>query len=120
MRINIRVNGIDRAVRIGDLISSNVARAIEQEVDAGSKEMRTRERSLAPKKTGKLRRSIVIRRGRYGISKMVRAKAPHAPLQEFGTRRGVVAKHFAERAKNELTPVIESRLRAAIAREVER
>ena len=49
---------------------------------------------------------------------MVRAKAPHAPLQEYGTRRGVRGKHFAERAKNELLPGIKDRIRAAIRREV--
>ena len=49
---------------------------------------------------------------------MVRAKAPHAPLQEYGTQRGVKAKRFAERARRELVPGIQAKIRAAVKREV--
>lgn len=118
MKVKISVNGIDRAISFGDLIVSNVAQAIEREVDRGAKEVRDMERSLAPKKTGGLVRGIGIRRGKYGISKMVRAKAPHSHLQEYGTKRGVTAKKFSERTRQAKASVIEARIRAAIAREV--
>ena len=120
MDVRIRVNGIDQCIQFGDLVSTNVLRAIEKEVDEGAKAIRQRERSLAPRKTGALQNSIVARKGRYGISKMVRAKAPHAPLQEYGTRRGVKAKYFAQKTREQLLPEIEQKLRAAIDREVRR
>ena len=114
----IRVKGIDKCLKFGDLICTNVSRRIERITDEGAKAIRQRERSLAPRKTGKLQKSIVTRKGKYGISKMVRAKAPHAPLQEFGTRRGVKAKYFAKRAKEELLPGVEAKIRAAVQQEV--
>jgi len=118
MKIKISVNGIDRAISFGDLIVSNVAQAIEREVDRGAKEIRDMERSLAPKKTGTLIRGIGIRKGKYGISKMVRARAPHSHFQEYGTKRGVTAKKFSARTRQAMVPVVEDRIRAAVAREV--
>ena len=120
MRPTIRVNGIDQCVSFGDLIFTNVSRAIEKEVELGAKEIRKRERSLAPVKSGLLRKSIVNRKGKYGISRMVRAKAPYAAMQEYGTKRGVKGKHFAERARRELLPGIQERIRTAVRNEVER
>lgn len=114
----IKITGIDKCLAFGDLISGNVSQAIEKETEIGSKEIQKRERALAPMKSGKLRQSIVNRKGKYGISRMVRAKAPHAPLQEYGTKRGVKAKHFAQRAREELLPGIEAKIRAAVRREV--
>ena len=120
MRPVIKVSGIDKCVGFVDLVCSNVSQVIEKEAERGSIEIRKRERALAPVKSGLLRKSIVARKGKYGISRMVRAKAPHAPLQEYGTRRGVKAKHFAEKARQELVLVIEARLRAAIQKAVKR
>ena len=114
----ISIKGIDKCLKFGDLICTNVSRRIEQITDEGAKAIRQRERSLAPRKTGKLQKSIVASKGKYGISKMVRAKAPHAPLQEFGTRRGVKAKYFAKRAKEQLLPGVEAKIRAAVQQEV--
>ena len=118
MRTTIRLSGVDKSLRFCDAISQNISLAIEKETEIGSREIQKRERSLAPVKTGKLRKSIVTRKGKYGISKMVRAKAPHAPLQEYGTQRGVKAKRFAEKARTELLPGIEARIRSAVRREV--
>ena len=118
MRPVIKVSGIDQCVSFGDLIATNVSQAIAREADQGAKEIQKRERSLAPVKSGGLRKSIVNRKGKYGISRMVRAKAPHAPLQEYGTKRGVKAKRFAERARRELVPGIQAKIRAAVKREV--
>lgn len=119
MKVKISVNGIDRAIGFGDLIVSNVAQAIEREVDQGAKETRDMERGLAPVgKTKRLQRGIGIRKGKYGISKMVRAKAPHSHFQEYGTKRGVTAKKFSGRTRQAKVPIIEARIRAAIAREV--
>lgn len=118
MQPAIKVAGIDKCLKFGDLISGNVSQAIERVVAEGTKEIQKRERSLAPKKTGKLQRSIINRKGKYGISRMVRAKAPHAPLQEYGTKHGVKGKHFAEKARSELLPGIEAKLRAAVRQEV--
>lgn len=118
MRMGFRLTGIDKCLRLGDVITENISQVIEKEIEIGSREVQRRERNLAPSKTGKLRKSIVIRKGKYGISKMVRAKAPHAPLQEYGTKRGVKAKHFAEKARTELLPGIQAKIRAAIRREV--
>lgn len=73
---------------------------------------------MAPVKTGLLRKSIINRKGKYGISRMVRAKAPHAPLQEFGTKRGVQPKYFAKRSKEQLLPEIEAKIREAVIKEV--
>lgn len=118
MRTTIRLAGVDKSLRFCDAISQNISRVIEKETEVGAREIRKREQALAPVKTGKLRKSIVTRKGKYGISKMVRAKAPHAPLQEYGTKRGVKAKRFAEKAREELLPGIEARIRAAVKREV--
>ena len=118
MRPVINVSGIDKCISFGDLITTNVSQAIEKETELGAKEIQKRERSRAPVKSGLLRRSIVNRKGKYGISRMVRAKAPHAPLQEYGTKRGVKAKRFAERARRELVPGIQDKIRAAVKREV--
>ena len=120
MRSTVKVSGIDRCVSFGDLISTNVSQAIEKETELGAKEIQKRERSLAPVKSGLLRKSIVNRKGKYGISRMVMAKAPHAPLQEYGTKRGVKAKRFAQRARSELVPVIQEKIRAAVRNEVRR
>ena len=120
MRPVIKVSGIDQCVSFGDLISTNVSQAIEKETELGAKEIQKRERALAPVKSGLLRKSIVNRKGKYGISRMVRAKAPHAPLQEYGTKRGVKAKRFAQRARSELVPVIQEKIRAAVRNEVRR
>ena len=120
MRPVIKVSGIDQCISFGDLITTNVSQAIEKETELGAKEIQKRERSLAPVKSGLLRKSIVNRKGKYGISRMVRAKAPHAPLQEYGTKRGVKAKRFAQRARSELVPVIREKIRAAVRNEVRR
>ena len=120
MRPAIRVSGIDQCVSFGDIISTNVSQVIEKETELGAKAVRKRERELAPVKSGLLRKSIVNRKGKYGISRMVRAKAPHAPLQEYGTKRGVKGKHFAEQARPELLPGIQEKLRTAVRNEVRR
>ena len=118
MRPVIKVSGIDQCISFGDLITTNVIQAIEKETELGAKEIQKRERSLAPVKSWLLRKSIVNRKGKYGISRMVRAKAPHAPLQEYGTKRGVNAKHFAERTRRELAPKIQEKIREAVRNEV--
>ncbi len=118
MRPVIKVQGIDTCIGFGDLLTSNVSQAIERETELGAKEVQKREKALAPVKTGLLRRNIVNRKGKYGISRMVRAKAPHAPLQEYGTKRGVKAKYFAKRARDELMPGIQEKIRNAVRREV--
>ena len=118
MRPVINVSGIEKCISFGDLITTNVSQVIEKETELGAKEVQKREKSLAPVKSGGLRKSIVNRKGKYGISRMVRAKAPHAPLQEYGTKRGVKAKLFAERARRELVPGIQAKIRAAVKREV--
>ena len=120
MRPVIKVSGIDGCISFGDLITTNVSQAIEKETELGATEIQKRERSLAPVKTGALRKSIVNRKGKYGISRMVRAKAPHAPLQEYGTKRGVKAKRFAQRARSELVPGIQEKIRTAVRKEVGR
>ena len=120
MRPVINVSGIDKCISFGDLISTNVSQAIEKETEQGAREIQKREKALAPVKTGLLRKSIVNRKGKYGISRMVRAKAPHAPLQEYGTKRGVKAKYFARRARDQLMPGIQAKIRAAVQREVRR
>ena len=120
MRPVIKVSGIDQCISFGDLITTNVSQAIEKETELGAKAVQKREKSLAPVKSGLLRKSIVNRKGKYGISRMVRAKAPHAPLQEYGTKRGVKAKRFAQRARSELVPVIQEKIRAAVRNEVRR
>ena len=120
MRPVIKVSGIDKCISFGDLITTNVSQAIEKETELGAKAVQKREKALAPVKSGLLRKSIVNRKGKYGISRMVRAKAPHAPLQEYGTKRGVKAKRFAQRARRELVPVIQEKIRAAVRNEVRR
>ena len=120
MRPTIKVTGIDRCISFGDLITTNVSQTIEKETELGAKAVQKREKSLAPVKSGLLRKSIVNRKGKYGISRMVRAKAPHAPLQEYGTKRGVKGKHFAERARRELMPGIQEKIRTAVRNEVKR
>lgn len=120
MRPVVKVEGIDRCISFGDLVTTNVSQVIEKETEQGAKAVRKRERDLAPVKSGLLRKSIVNRKGKYGISRMVRAKAPHAPLQEYGTKRGVKGKHFAERARRELVPGVQEKIRNAVRNEVRR
>ena len=118
MQPTIKVAGIDQCISFVDIITTNVSQAIEKETELGAKEIQKRERSLAPVKTGRLRKSIVNRKGKYGISRMVRAKAPHAPLQEYGTKRGVKGKYFARRARDQLLPGIQEKIRTAVRNEV--
>ena len=59
MKPKLRVTGIDKCLKFGELITSNVSQAIEKETQAGAKEIQKREQALAPIKTGKLRKSIV-------------------------------------------------------------
>lgn len=120
MRPTIRVTGIDQCIGFGDLITTNVSQAIEKETELGAKAVRKRERELAPVKSGQLRKSIVNRKGKYGISRMVRAKASHAPLQEYGTKRGVKGKYFARKARDQLLPGIQEKIRTAVRNEVRR
>ena len=120
MRPVINVSGIDKCISFGDLITTNVSQAIEKETELGARQVQKREKSLAPVKSGLLRKSIVNRKGKYGISRMVRAKAPHAPLQEYGTKRGVKAKYFATRTRKELLPRIQERIKEAVRNEVKR
>ncbi len=120
MRPTIRVTGIDQCIGFGDLITTNVSQAIEKETEQGAKAVRKRERELAPVKSGLLRKSIVNRKGKYGISRMVRAKASHAPLQEYGTKRGVKGKYFARKARDQLLPGIQEKIRTAVRNEVRR
>ena len=63
MRPVIKVSGIDKCISFGDLITTNVSQAIEKETELGAKEIQKRERSLAPVKSGLLRKSIVNRKG---------------------------------------------------------
>ena len=120
MRPVINVSGIDKCISFGDLITTNVSQAIEKETELGARQVQKREKSLAPVKSGLLRKSIVNRKGKYGISRMVRGKAPHAPLQEYGTKLGVKGKHFADRARRELMPGIQEKIRTAVRNEVRR
>ena len=120
MKPLIKVKGIDKCISFGELVTLNVSQAIEKETSLGAKEIQRREKALAPVKSGLLRKSIVNRKGKYGISRMVRAKAPHAPLQEYGTKRGVKAKYFATRTRKELLPRIQERIKEAVRNEVKR
>ena len=120
MKPLIKVEGIDNCISYGDIVSTNVSQVIEKETVRGAKEIQMREKALAPVKSGLLRKSIVNRKGKYGISRMVRAKAPHAPLQEYGTKRGVKAKYFATRTRKELLPRIQERIKEAVRNEVKR
>lgn len=120
MKPLIKVEGIDKSISFVDLISTRIGQRLENETATGAKEIQRREKMLAPVKSGYLRKSIVNRKGKYGTSRMVRAKAPHAPLQEYGTKRGVKAKHFAERTRKELLPRIQEKIRAAVSEEVKR
>lgn len=115
-----RVVGLDSTSAKLSSIVRGVSAAIDKQIDIGARAIQRRARSLAPKKTGELARKISVQRGRYGITKMVRAKAPHSPLQEFGTKRGVTAKKFMKRAEDELLPGIQARIMAAVKGEVER
>jgi len=96
----------------------HVSQAIEKETELGAKEIQKRERSLAPVKSGLLRKSIVNRKGKYGISRMVRAKAPHCAAAGIRYQTGRQGKTFAQRARSELLPGIQEKIRAAVKREV--
>ncbi|MDR3591580.1 MAG: HK97 gp10 family phage protein [Negativicutes bacterium] len=132
MKITLSLSGVDQAITVGNVIATRVTEAIQKAVDEGAKDVQKREQELAPimqkpkkgaywqgsKGPGYLRRSIVIQKGKYGITKMVRAKAPHAHFQEFGTARGVKPLYFAQRAKDQVLPWVEANIRASIEREV--
>lgn len=145
MALNVRVEGVENLIRQFDVVKANVARGIQDAADSGAKQVRDKARAAAPirgtdaerkadrslrrkfgaskglfkgKAPGLLRRRIVIRKGRQGIVNMVQAKAPHAHLQEYGTKRGVKARHFMEKAKDELLPGIQRDIIAAVGREV--
>ncbi len=130
--LTIRVDGVDYVIGYMDMVQANMTGAILTTAEEGAKAIRDRARSMAPvrqggkknggkgkgKGPGYLRRKIVVKKGKYGITFMVQAKAPHAPLQEFGTKRGVKKKLFMERAEEELLPVVQSSIITAAGKEV--
>ena len=71
MRPVINVSGIDKCISFGDLITTNVSQAIEKETELGARQVQKREKSLAPVKSGLLRKSIVNQIGRASCRERV-------------------------------------------------
>lgn len=90
--VSIKIHGLRELERDLRKLPRRVqGRAVRNAARAGGIIVRRRARELAPRRTGNLRRSIVVRSAREGNDIVVRigllARAFYGFLLEFGTRR---------------------------------
>jgi len=116
--LRIKVEGLDKTLSHFDLVARNVSEAIEQTAKEGAVEAQARARELAPQKTGRLRKSIKMKRGRYGLTYLVRPRSPVAHLQEYGTKRGVKPKWYMRRTRDKIVPGVQRKILSKVERAV--
>lgn len=114
----IKVEGLDITLKNFGLMTPKVRVAAFKAAEKGAKLIQKRARELAPKRTGDLKKRIRVRTAKIGLGKFTYGAAPHTHLQEFGTRQGVKAKHFMQKAADnsdiEVLMMIEHAVRKAV------
>jgi HK97 gp10 family phage protein len=120
INLRLQADGLNHVLSHFDVVANNVTRVIEETAKEGAKLVQRRARELAPKKSGKLRRSIRIRRGKRGITQLVRPRSFMAHFQEYGTQKGVPAKWFMKKAREEILPEVERQILAKVEEEIRR
>jgi HK97 gp10 family phage protein len=120
INLRLQADGLNQVLSHFDVVASNVTRVIDETTKEGAKLVQRRARELAPKKTGKLRRSIRIRRGKRGITRLVRPRSFMAHFQEYGTQNGVPAKRFMQKTQEQIMPEVERQILAKVEQELRR
>lgn len=118
INLRVRAEGMERTLSHFDVVAKSVSKVIEETAKEGAKQVQARAKELAPKKSGKLRKSVKIRRGRYGITRLVRPRSSIAHLQEYGTKKGVTAKCFMQRTREQIVPGVQRKILAEVERAV--
>ena len=106
-KLTLRVEGMQRTLSHFDLMAHGVSQVIDETSKEGAKKVQIRAKELAPKKTGKLRKSIKNRKGKYGITHIVRPRSNIAHLQEYGTKKGIKSKRFMQKAREQIVPGVQ-------------
>lgn len=118
--LTIRVEGMQRTLSRFDLVARGVSQVIDETSKEGAKLVQARAKELTPKKTGKLRKSIKTRKGKYGITHLVRPRSNIAHLQEYGTKKGVKPKRFMQKAREQIVPGVQREILRKVEQAVRR
>lgn len=120
INLRLQVDGLSRTLSHFDVVANNVSKVIDETSKEGAKLMQARAKELAPKKSGKLKRSIKTRRGRRGITHLVRPRSSIAHFQEYGTRKGAQAKRFMQKAREQIVPGVQRQILIKVEQEIRR
>lgn len=118
MSSSIKVDGLEKTVSKLQEMRIASSDVVQKETRAGANEIRKRARKLAPRKTGKLRKSIKAKRCKTKDGYLVKPYYYVARFQEYGTKRGTPAVGFMKRTREELLPKVQERIMDAIAKVV--
>lgn len=118
MGSSLKVDGLQMTISKIDEIRLSADETVQKEAKDGANEIRKRARSLAPKRTGKLRQSIRVKRCKTKDGYFVKAYSYFAHFHEYGTKRGIIAKKFMRKSRDELMPKIQKNIIDAIGKVV--
>lgn len=118
MGSTLKVDGLQMTLSKIDEMKLAADETVQRETKVGANEIRKRARSLSPKKTGKLRQSIRVKRCKTKDGYFVKAYSYFAHFHEYGTKRGIKAKKFMRRSRDELMPKIQKDIIDAIGKVV--
>lgn len=118
MSSQIKVDGLEITISKIDEMRLALDDTVQKEAKAGANEIRKVARKRAPKRTGALRRSIKVKRCKTKDGYFVKAYSYLAHFHEYGTKRGIKAKHFMKKTRDELMPKIQQNILRAIGRVV--
>lgn len=118
MSSSIKVDSLEKTLSMLDRMKVESSDVVQKETRAGANEIRKRARQLAPKRTGKLRKSIKAKRCKTKDGYLVKPYYYVARFQEYGTKRGTPAVGFMKQTREELLPKIQERIMTAIAKVV--
>ena len=119
-KLTLRVEGMQRTLSHFDLMAHGVSQVIDEKSKEGAKKVQIRAKELAPKKTGKLRKSIKNRKGKYGITHIVRPRSTVAHLQEYGTKKGIKSERFMQKAREQIVPGVQRDILSKVEQAVSR
>ena len=102
----VRIDGVEKTLSHFQAARLSVSSEVEKVIKDGAGKIRTRSRSRAPKKTGRLRKNIKAKRSNRGTGWFVKAYSYVSRFQEYGTKRGIKPKMFMHKTREELLPQI--------------
>lgn len=110
----IKIEGYERTLSFFQMAKLKSSDKVMEICKSGAQEVRTLGRKRAPKETGKLRKSIRIKKCKTGDGYMTKAYSYLAHFHEYGTKRGIKAKKFMDKAREEVLPRVQKELIEAI------